>query len=75
MLNFYDIDSVETLGNARRERFLNEVESDRIRRMLAAERPRTPGRFRRAVGAQLIRAGARMAGEQPAVVRRSGALT
>lgn len=75
MINFYDIDSVNVLASSRRERFLNEVESDRVRRMLATQRPRTPGWIRRVIGAQLIRAGARLAGEQPAVVPRSGALT
>lgn len=74
MINFYDIDSVETLANSRRERFLQEIESDRINRMLAAQRPHTPGWFRRAVGVQLIRAGARLSGDQSALARQTGAM-
>lgn len=75
MINFYDIDSVGSVANARRERFLQEVEADRIARILRSQRNPAPGRIRRAVGARLIQAGARLSGDHSVLARRSSAMT
>lgn len=75
MVNLYDMNGIQATAQARRERFLQEVEQDRIARMLRTQRVRPANRVRRAVGYQLIRAGAHLSGERSLLVRQSGMTT
>lgn len=75
MVNMFDMYGVQATADARREGFLKEAENDRIARTLRSRRRRSPGRLSRAVGVQLIRAGARLSGDRAVVVRQTQALT
>jgi hypothetical protein len=71
MMNMYDIDSLNSFANARRERFMDEVRQVQIGRELRQNRQRVPSRFRRAVGMGLIHAGSRLSGINSVDLRRA----
>jgi hypothetical protein len=71
MMNMYDIDSLNSFANARRERFLDEVRQAQIGRELRKNGQSVPNRFRRAIGMGLIHAGSRLSGVNSVDLRRA----
>ena len=71
MMNLYDIDSLNSFADARRERFLEEARQSQIARELGNNRHRVPSRFRRAVGMGLIHAGSWLSGINNGDLRRA----
>jgi DNA-binding transcriptional regulator LsrR (DeoR family) len=69
-VNLFDIDSMHSMSNARRDRFMEEARQDRIARELGVSRQRVPSRFRRAIGMGLIHAGSRLSGVNNGDARR-----
>jgi hypothetical protein len=70
-MNLFDIDSMHSMANARRDQFLDEARQVKISRELGMRRQRVPGRFRRAIGMGLIHAGSRLSGINGGEIRRS----
>jgi hypothetical protein len=66
MVNYFDVNSIEAMANARREQFLNEAEAYRRHRDFRASRRAQAGASpaRRAIGFGLIRIGERISGSR-----------